>query len=601
MLDCSNLQGLFSGISLAGNTNEITHLQFTDDTIIFITDDLDSVHTINTILIGFELLSGLKINFSKSKLYSMGKGCDLLDEGAEILGCSKGEWLMSYLGVTIGIGSSARMKLYSDPLFSKIQRKLAGWKCDSLNMAGQLDSMRRGFLWGEFNSNGYRNKKLHLINWNQVTQSKDKGGLGINFPTQMNKALLSKRWYKWHFKRSKSWNKLIRAKYSYSLSGGLELFPEGKKPSKMFSNILTMNHSGGFDGSLNSENFIWSIKNGSSALFWEDVWEMNELVSGKLSHSFSRLYRISKLKFTTVRDFCHVWMDQATSSSDLWNRSLCSGDLDEMCNLNIIVSSVVFTNGDDALLWIKSGNPYRCKDGRLLLSRYDQGHTSIIWKSLWKLKVPPKVSIFLWKTESSILPTRNQLVFEGIKIKDEEFVYLIKLRTLKWATISCTFPMEFDYGGFVDGSFQVTQDGSFQSGIRGFTKNRQGIGVVIRDIRGFITRLCAESLRLQQRRNNELAYLDEYDYVELETDNFGTYMECRNSSTHGALSEHRYVIQQINQRKADKNLFLKVMPVDEDANAMAIYLARHGAAHFVQMEVITQVFGRVFEIWCSDM
>lgn len=46
---------------------------------------------------------------------------------------------------------------------------------------------------------------------------------------------------------------------------------------------------------------------------------------------------------------------------------------------------------------------------------------------------------------------------------------------------------------------------------------------------------------------------------------------------------------------------LKVTLIDEDANAMAIYLAQHGDAHYDRMVIISEPFGRIFEKWCSDM
>lgn len=81
-----------------------------------------------------------------------------------------------------------------------------------------------------------------------------------------------------------------------------------------------------------------------------------------------------------------------------------------------------------------------------------------------------------------------------------------------------------------------------------------GIGVVIRNSRGLITRIYAGSLRIQERPKNELyamfeglirAYLDENDFVELETDNVGSHWEWSNS-TLVVVSKHRYVVQQIN-------------------------------------------------------
>ncbi|KAK1385466.1 hypothetical protein POM88_023201 [Heracleum sosnowskyi] len=171
---------------------------------------------------------------------------------------------------------------------------------------------------------------------------------------------------------------------------------------------------------------------------------------------------------------------------------------------------------------------------------------------------------------------------------------------MEWAWVKWRMPRRGFVKVNVHGHFQ---DQPFANG------NRSGIRVVIRNSRGIIRRLYVGSLRITESLNNELyamleslnrAYLDEFDFVELETDNVGAYMEWNNSSL-GALPEHRYVFQQINQRKADLNLVLKVNPIDEDDNAMLVYLAQHGAANYDHMVVISNLFGRIFEIWCNDM
>jgi hypothetical protein len=50
------------------NAINITHLQFADDTLIFLEVDDRSLATLKLLLVGFENLSGLKINYSKSEL-----------------------------------------------------------------------------------------------------------------------------------------------------------------------------------------------------------------------------------------------------------------------------------------------------------------------------------------------------------------------------------------------------------------------------------------------------------------------------------------------------------------------------------------------------
>lgn len=59
--------GIFHGLSLNSNF-EISHLQFADDTVLFLEANTKSVRGIKVILKLFELASGLKINFDKSSI-----------------------------------------------------------------------------------------------------------------------------------------------------------------------------------------------------------------------------------------------------------------------------------------------------------------------------------------------------------------------------------------------------------------------------------------------------------------------------------------------------------------------------------------------------
>lgn len=69
MLNKTISPGMFKGLNLTSSDSVISHLQFADDTIIFL-EGMDSIASIKRILQGFQLLSELKINFKKSKLYS---------------------------------------------------------------------------------------------------------------------------------------------------------------------------------------------------------------------------------------------------------------------------------------------------------------------------------------------------------------------------------------------------------------------------------------------------------------------------------------------------------------------------------------------------
>ena len=57
----------------------------------------------------------------------------------------------------------------------------------------RLDKIQRDFLCG----GGFLERKLHLINWDSVCQSKEKGGLGIRNLSNFNRPLLGK--WSWRF------------------------------------------------------------------------------------------------------------------------------------------------------------------------------------------------------------------------------------------------------------------------------------------------------------------------------------------------------------------------------------------------------------------
>jgi len=87
---------------------------------------MQNVQIIKSILRSFELVSGLKINFSKSSFGVIGKSEQWAEEAADYLNCRILASPFSYLGIPIG-DNPRRSKLW-DPLVRKCERKLATWK-----------------------------------------------------------------------------------------------------------------------------------------------------------------------------------------------------------------------------------------------------------------------------------------------------------------------------------------------------------------------------------------------------------------------------------------------------------------------------------------
>ena len=65
-------------------------LQYVDDTIIFMDNDLERAKNMKLLLCAFEQLLGLKINFHKSELFCFGAAKANQNEYSQIFGCNVG-------------------------------------------------------------------------------------------------------------------------------------------------------------------------------------------------------------------------------------------------------------------------------------------------------------------------------------------------------------------------------------------------------------------------------------------------------------------------------------------------------------------------------
>ncbi|KAK2651364.1 hypothetical protein Ddye_011220 [Dipteronia dyeriana] len=69
---------MLRGASFGNNSVHITHLQFAEDTIIFLKPRMEFLINTRRILRCFELASGLRINFHKSCVVKVGQGCSIV-------------------------------------------------------------------------------------------------------------------------------------------------------------------------------------------------------------------------------------------------------------------------------------------------------------------------------------------------------------------------------------------------------------------------------------------------------------------------------------------------------------------------------------------
>ena len=103
MLDRPRTAGHLRGVANQLIPGGVSHLQHADNTLQLFEPDRHSIATVKAVLLSFELImSGLKINFHKCEVISMGMGPDESQDVADLLNCQLGTLPFHYLGLPIG-------------------------------------------------------------------------------------------------------------------------------------------------------------------------------------------------------------------------------------------------------------------------------------------------------------------------------------------------------------------------------------------------------------------------------------------------------------------------------------------------------------------
>ncbi|MCH81219.1 cysteine-rich receptor-like protein kinase, partial [Trifolium medium] len=127
----------FSGYSFGmQNPISVSHIQFADDTLLLGTKSWANVRTLRAVLVLFETMSGLKVNFNKSLLVGVNIADSWLRAAAAALRCKVEKMSFLYLGLPIS-GDPRRLGFW-EPVLTRIQNRLSGWKSRFLSFGGRL-------------------------------------------------------------------------------------------------------------------------------------------------------------------------------------------------------------------------------------------------------------------------------------------------------------------------------------------------------------------------------------------------------------------------------------------------------------------------------
>ncbi|GAU10544.1 hypothetical protein TSUD_420880, partial [Trifolium subterraneum] len=229
------------------NPISVSHLQFADDTLLVGVKSWAIVRTLRVVLVLFETLSGLKVNFSKSILVGVNIPDSWLGEAASALRCKVGKIHFFYLGLPIG-GDPRRLGFW-EPVLARLKNRLSGWKS-------------RFLPFGDF-------RKISWVSWKFICLRNEYGGLGVRQLREFNLALLGKWCWRMLVDREGLWFRVLAARYG--VEGG-RLRDGGWKGSVWWREIAHIREGGEVVGRWFGENVSKRVGDGSANFFWTDPW-----------------------------------------------------------------------------------------------------------------------------------------------------------------------------------------------------------------------------------------------------------------------------------------------------------------------------------------
>lgn len=286
-----------------GDNNEVNNLHFADDIIILGDGDEQNLWTLKSILRGFELMVGLKINFNKSNIYGINLDAVNFQMSSTFLSCGIGSAPFKFLGVTVS-DSPRKLNMWKD-VVKDIRRRLDNWRGRFLSIGGrvvlinsvlnsiplyslsvyrapkkvlkEIRRIQRSFLWKSVEGG----RGVCWVSWHTICKPKAEGGLGIQDVNRMNVSLLMK--WKWIIcnEANSIWSNLLVHRYKNPV---VKMFVNdpgiiSRKDSIWWRDLIKINDCEGTNGLSVSDFFRCAVRSGENVSFWFSTWGTHQTVS----------------------------------------------------------------------------------------------------------------------------------------------------------------------------------------------------------------------------------------------------------------------------------------------------------------------------------
>ncbi|KAL5577239.1 hypothetical protein UlMin_018938 [Ulmus minor] len=365
--------GQLQGMQCGTNGPTISHLFFADDSLLFVEATPTSCYAIKEILLQYETALGQLVNYSKSAV-CFGPSISAEDIGrmVAILGVAQVKLWNKLCGWKSKLLSAGGREILTKAIIQAIPTYSMNMFKIPISLIKELHRLCARFWWG----GDISKQKMHWCTWEQLCVHKKNGGMGFRDLRLFNKAILAKQAWRIHTQPSSLVARVLQGFY-FTSSSFLQV-KKSNAASFVWRSIL-------WGHELFLQGARWKIGCGNDTYIYHDRWLPRD---GCFKISSPRVLG----NFAKVNDIITA-SEHSCPDSLIWHYD---------------------KKGDYT---VRSG--YWVAAGRSGVAGSSSFNTTAWWTKFWKLHIPPKIKIFIWKAYHDWIPTCANLANHGVPTKLE--------------------------------------------------------------------------------------------------------------------------------------------------------------------------------------